>query len=86
VGSAEVVEVLPFLELLVEKTRVVDDHSLEESVELLLVDPMRSLHLSVQAGGCGADIEVPDSAVEQVPMEGSLKLGSIEFLTDVKPR
>ena len=84
-GSTEVVEVLPFLEVLVEGTGVVDDDALEEPVELFLVDAVRSFHLSVQTRCGRADVEVADPAVEQVPMEGPLKLGPIEFLRHVKP-
>jgi hypothetical protein len=66
-GSAEVVEVLPFLKLFVEEAGVVDDDAFEEPVELLLVDPMGSLDLPVQTRCGRADVEVTDPAVEEVP-------------------
>jgi hypothetical protein len=53
VRPAEVVEVLPFLELLVEEAGVVDDDPFEEPVELLFVDSMRSLDVAVQARVAG---------------------------------
>ena len=69
-GSVEVVEVLPFLELVVEHVGVVDDDAVvEHSVELLVVDPVRSLHLPSSRGVCGLDVDVADLAVEDVPVE-----------------
>ena len=50
VGSVEVVEVFPLLELVVEDVGVVDDGAVEESVELFGVDAMGSLHFAVQPG------------------------------------
>jgi hypothetical protein len=47
VGAVVVVEVLPFLELVVEHLGVVDDHAVEQSVELLGVDAMGALHLEL---------------------------------------
>ena len=82
-GAAEVVEVLPLLELLVEEAGVVDDDALEESVELLLVDPVGSLDFPVQTRRGRADVEVADAAVEKVPVEGSLELGTIVSLDDL---
>ena len=69
-GSVEVVEVLPFLELLVEEAGVVDDDAVEESVELFGVDAVGSLDLAVEAGRGGLDVDVVDAAVEDVPVEG----------------
>jgi hypothetical protein len=48
VGSMVVVEVLPFLELVVEDLGVVDHDPLQEAVELLGVDTVGPLHLAVQ--------------------------------------
>ena len=76
-GSVEVVEVLRFLELVGEQAGVVDDDAVEESVELLGVDAVGSLDLSVQARGAGLDVDVLDAAVEEVPMEGALELGAV---------
>ena len=83
-GPIVVVEVLPFLELVVEQLGVVDDDALELPVELLAVDPVGSLDLAVQPRGGGLDVDVPDAAVGQVPVEGRLELGSVEFLSGVK--
>jgi hypothetical protein len=64
-----VVVVLPFLELGVEDADVVDGDSVEEAVELLGVDAVRSLDLSVQAWSAGLDVDVVDAFVEDVPVE-----------------
>jgi hypothetical protein len=53
-----VVEVLPFLELVVEHLGVVDHDPLEEAVELLGVDAMRAFDAPMLSsgwllGGCG---------------------------------
>ena len=50
-GSVEVVEVFPLLQLVVEEGGVVDDDPVEHPVELLGVDPMRPFDLAVEAGG-----------------------------------
>ena len=68
-GAMVVVEVLPFLELVVEQLGVIDDDALELPVELLAVDPVGSLDLAVQPRGGGLDVEVPDAAAGQVPVE-----------------
>jgi hypothetical protein len=61
----------------VEEAGVVDDDALEEPVELVIVDAVGSLHLPVQAGRAGLDVDVLDAAVEKVPMEAVLELGSV---------
>jgi hypothetical protein len=84
VGSVEVVEVLPLLELLVEHLGVVDHHTVEQSVELLFVDAVGSLDFPVEPRGADLDVAVSDAAVEEVPVEGALELGTVEFLSGVK--
>jgi hypothetical protein len=49
VGSVEVVEVFPFLELVVEQLCVVDDYPVEHPIELLCVDSVGSFHLPVES-------------------------------------
>ena len=73
-GAMVVVEVLPFLELVVEQLGVVDDDALELPVELLAVDPVGSLDLAVQPRRGGLDVDVPDAAVGQVSVESGLEL------------
>jgi len=70
-----VVEVLPFLEALVEQLGVVDDDAFELPVELFTVDPVGPFDLAVQARGGGLDVDVADAAVSQVPVERRLELG-----------
>jgi hypothetical protein len=81
-----VVVVLPLLQLLGEDVGVVDDLALEEPVELLGVDAVRSLHLAVQSRCPGFDLDVVDALVEQVPVERGAEFGPVEFLSDVKLR
>jgi len=83
VGAVEVVEVLPLLELVVEELGVVDHDAVEHSVELFGVDAVGSLDLAVEPGGGGADVDVADASVEDVPVEGALELGAVEFLRAV---
>ena len=64
--SVEVVEGLPLLEPVVEQLGVADDHTLELAVELLLVDPVGPLDLSVQSRGPGLDADVTDPSVQDV--------------------
>lgn len=66
VGSVEVVEVFPDLELLVEiyVVRVV-----QQLIELLLVRSMRPLYFSVQLGRSGLDVYMPDAGIFDMPVE-----------------
>lgn len=68
-GSIIVVVIFPLLESFGEQARIVDDLSFEEAVELFGVDAVGSLYLPVQTGGAGADLDVADALVEQVPVE-----------------
>jgi hypothetical protein len=79
-----VVEILPFLEALVEQLGVVDDDALELAVELFAVDAVGAFDLAVEPWGGGLDVDVADAAVGQVPVEGRLEFGSVEFLSGVK--
>jgi hypothetical protein len=69
VRAMVVVVVLPLLQLLGEEVGVVDDLALEESVELLRVDAVGSLHFAVQPGCPRFDLDVVDAFVEQVPVD-----------------
>jgi hypothetical protein len=66
--------VLPLLELVVEDFGVIEDDSVEESVELFGVDAMRSFDLPVEPGGAGLDVDVADALVEDVPVERGTEL------------
>jgi len=74
VRTVVVVVVLPLLQLLGEHVGVVDDLALEELVELLGVDPVGSLHLSVEPGSTGFDLDVVDAQVEEVEVERGAEL------------
>jgi hypothetical protein len=69
-----VVVVLPLLKLVVEDLGVVDDDAVEEPVELLGIDAVGSLHLAVQPGCAGLDVDVADALVEDVPVEAGAEL------------
>jgi hypothetical protein len=69
-----VVVVLPFLELVVEDLGVVDEHAVEEAVELFGVDAVGAFDLSVEPGGAGLDVDVVDALVQDVPVERGLEL------------
>ena len=72
-----VIEVLPLLQPFVEELGRVDDDSVEPAIELLAVDAVGSLHLSVQTRGERADVDVANAAVKDVPVELRLELGSV---------
>lgn len=61
--ALEIVEVLPLSELGVEDGVVVYDHTLEQAIELLIVDSVRALYLAIEAGHQRFDVDVPDAAV-----------------------
>src|SRR6266498_6016843 len=77
VRSVEVVEVLPLLQAVVEESGVVDDHSFEHPVELLLVDPVGPLNLAVQPRGLGLDVDMADAGVQDVVVELRLELRTV---------
>src|SRR3989442_1455940 len=80
VRSAEVVEVLPLLEAVVEQVGVVDHDALEHPVELLLVDPMGALDLAVEPRSRRLDVDVADAGIEHVVVELRLELGTVVCL------
>ena len=82
VGSMVVVEVFPFLELVVEDLGVVDHHALEEPVELLGVDAMGALDLAVEPRGAGLDVDMAGASVQHVPVEACAELGAVVGLDD----
>lgn len=54
-----------------------DDAVVEYPVELFVVDPVGSLDLAVQSGCGRIDVDVAYAAVEDVPMELGLELGTV---------
>src|SRR4249919_1575657 len=79
-GPVEVVEALPLLEPIVEQLGVVDHDPFEHPVELLLVDPVRPLHLPVQPRGGRLDVDVSDPGIKDVVVELRLELGAVVCL------
>jgi hypothetical protein len=61
VGSVVVVEVLPFLELVVEEPGVVDDDSVEHPIELFGVDAVGPFDFAVESGGGRFDVDMADA-------------------------
>jgi hypothetical protein len=83
VRSSVVVEVLPFTELLVEDLGIVDHDAVEKPVELLRVDPVRSLDLAVEPRRLRLDVFVSHPLVEHMPVERGLELRTVVGLDDV---
>jgi hypothetical protein len=77
VGPMVVVEVLPLLELVVKELDVVDNDAFELAVELFGVEALAALDLAVEARGGGLDVDVPDAAVGEMPVERRLRSGSV---------
>ena len=79
-----IVVVLPFFQLPVEEVNVVGDAvTVEELVELLIVDPMRSFDFAIQVWGPRPDVHVPDVACFEMPVEVGLEFGAIVGLNDM---
>src|SRR6202521_1677115 len=76
-GSGEIVEAFPLLELGVEELGALDHFAGKEPVEPFVVDAMRPVDLTVQPRRRWSDVDVLNAFVEQVPVETSLELGSI---------
>jgi hypothetical protein len=85
VGSVVVVEVLPFLKLVVEELGVVDDDSVEHAIELFGVDAVRPLDFAVESGGGRFDIDVADAPVQDVVVELGGELGAVIGLDLLHP-
>jgi hypothetical protein len=83
VGPVEVVVVLPFVEFLVEDFGVVDDDSVEHSVELFGVDSVGSFDFAVESRGGWFDVDVLHASVEDVPVELGSELGAVVGLDDI---
>ncbi len=45
----KIVKILPLLKLLIEEFGIINDNSLKHAVELLFINPMRSLHFLIQS-------------------------------------
>jgi hypothetical protein len=69
VRTSVVVEVLPLLELLVEDFRIVDHDAVQQSIELLRIDPMGALDLAVEPGSHRLDVAMSDALVEHMPVK-----------------
>jgi hypothetical protein len=80
-----VVEVLPFLELVVEELGVVDHDSLEHPVELLGVDAVGALHLAVEPRGAGLDVAMAGALIQHMPVEACAELDAVVGLDDLDP-
>jgi hypothetical protein len=86
VGSVEVVEVVPILELVVEQFGFVDDDPVEYPVELFIVDAMGSFYLAVETRSCGFDGDVSDTSVQHVVAELGRELAAVVGLDRVNPQ
>jgi hypothetical protein len=73
-----IVVVLPLAQLLVEQVNVVADAvAIQELVELLIVDAMRAVDFPVQMWRPGANVDVTDVALLEMPVKLGLKLRAI---------
>jgi hypothetical protein len=77
VGTIEIIEVLPFLELLIEESGVVNHDAFELAIELLIIDPVTSLDFLVEPRRGGSDVDVSNALVEHVIVERPLKFGTV---------
>ena len=72
-GSMVIIEVRPFFQLRIEEAGVIDHHASQHLVELFLIDPVSSLHFSVQPRSMRPDIDMIDPLIQYMPMEYLLK-------------
>jgi hypothetical protein len=73
-----IVIVLAFFELRIEEVNVVRNPvSIEELVELLIVDAMGPFNLAVQMWGPRPDVDVPNVTLFEMPVEVGLEFGAI---------
>ncbi len=76
-GPVEVVEVLPFLELVVEHVSLINDDAFKHPVELFVVDAVGSFDFSVESRRCGFDVDVSDTSVQYVVVELGTELAAV---------
>ena len=76
--TVEIVVVLPFPQfLVVEDDVVADSIFIEELIELLIIDPVRTFDLSIEPRCSRLDIDVTYISVLQIPVELRLELRPI---------
>jgi hypothetical protein len=85
VGAVVVVEVLPLAELVVEDLGVVDDHAVQQAVELLGIDAVGPLDLAVQPRRPRLDVDMAGAFVQDVPVEAGAELDPVVGLDDLDP-
>ena len=73
-----VVEVLPFLQLVVEATYIFDHHTRDQTVEFLLIDAVRTFDFTIKTRCSGLDINVVDTLILKVPVELRCKLRTVD--------
>ena len=79
-----IVVVLPFFQFLVEEVNVVRNPiTIEELVELLIVDAMGSFDLPIQMWRPRPDVHMADVELLEMPVKVRLEFGAIIGLDDV---
>ena len=63
-GSGEIVEALPLVELGIEEFGVVYDLAGQEPIELFVVDTVRPFDLAIEARRRGPDVDVLEALIE----------------------
>ena len=82
--SLVIVIVLPLSQLLIEQVDIVRDAvTVEQLVELLVVDAVRPLDFAIQVRRARTDVDVADVPRLEVPVELGLELGAVVGLDDV---
>ena len=72
-----VVEVLPLLELVVEATCIFNHDTLEQAVELFLINAVRAFDFAIETRCLGLDIDVRDTQVLDMPVELGTELRTV---------
>ena len=70
-GSGEIVEALPFVELGVEEFGVIDNLAGQQPIELFVVDAVRALDFGVEPRRRWPDVDVLDTFVQEMPVKGA---------------
>ena len=65
---------------------VVDDHAVEEAVELFGVDAVRAFDFAVESGCGGCDVDVVDAFVQDMPTKSGQELSTVIGLDDLHPK
>ena len=78
-----IVKLFPFLQLAVERRSIIDDYAVQQRIELLLIDTVRSLYFPIETWRSGLDIDMLDAQVLHMIMKVVIKFRAVVRLDHI---